>query len=74
VIREKPKLANPDEATREHVLDKAPKKFVRGERHRPLRAVVRVVFPAERVDLELRILALKRGSRTVARRQRSDLR
>src|SRR6266852_3389713 len=45
-IREKAKLANANEAAREHVLDEPPEKFHRGERHGPSRTVVRVVLPA----------------------------
>ena len=41
------KLPNADEATRQHVLDEAPEKLHRGERHRAPLIAVRVVLPAK---------------------------
>ncbi len=35
VMGEQAKLANPDKAARQHVLDEAPQKLHRRERHRP---------------------------------------
>jgi len=54
VIRQKAKLPNADEAARQHVLDEASEKFHRGERHRPMLTVTRVVLPVERNPLTIK--------------------
>ena len=54
MIRQKAKLPNADEAARQHVLDEAPEKFHRGERHRPMLTVTRVVLPVERNPLTIK--------------------
>src|ERR1019366_9790680 len=40
-------VAHADEATREHMLDEAPQKLHRGQRHRARLIAVRVVLPLE---------------------------
>ena len=47
-VREKPRLPDSDEAARQDVLDEAPQKLHRGQRHRAPLIVVRVVLPLER--------------------------
>ena len=45
------KLPNPDEATWKHVLDEAPEKFHRGERHRAPLIAAGVILPLKRHTL-----------------------
>lgn len=47
MIRQQATLPNADEAARQHVLDEAPEKLHRGERHRAPLVIVSVVPPPE---------------------------